>query len=61
MRAARKKHDTARRQDGKSGVRAGTGRDRSGQDMAKHVAGNERRCGGQELPRGFEPPSLDSE
>ena len=61
MRAARTKNDTATRQDGKSGVRAGIKKDRSGQDMAKRVGGNERRCGRHELPRGFEPPSLDSE
>ena len=41
---------------------AAIGEDSSGQDMKKkHAVGKGRRRGGHEVPRGFEPGSLDSE
>ena len=40
----------------------GIGEDSSGQDMKKkHAVGKDRRRGGHEVPRGFEPRSLESE
>ena len=41
---------------------AAVGEDSSRQDMKKkHAVGKDRRRGGHEVPRGFEPRSLDSE
>ena len=41
---------------------AAIGEDSSRQDMKKkHAVGKDRRRGGHEVPRGFEPRSLDSE
>ena len=42
---------------------AAIGEDCSRQDMKKkkHVVGKDRRRGGHEVPRGFEPRSLESE
>ena len=41
---------------------AAIGEDSSGQEMKKkHAVGKDRRRGGHEVPRGFEPRSLDSE
>ena len=41
----------------------GIGEDSSRQDMKKkkHAVGKDRRRGGHEVPRGFEPRSLESE
>ena len=40
----------------------GPGEDSSGQDMKKkHAVGKDRRRGAHEVPRGFEPRSLESE
>ena len=46
----------ARRQNGSSG-RIAAGR----KWKKKHAVGKDRRRGGHEVPRGFEPRSLDSE
>ena len=44
------------------GGKNGIGEDSSGQDMKKkHAVGKDRRRGGHEVPRGFEPRSLDPE
>ena len=41
---------------------AAIGEDSSGQENEKkHAVGKDRRRGGHEVPRGFEPRSLDSE
>ena len=41
---------------------AAIGEDSSRQDMKKkHAVGKDRRRGGHEVPRGFEPRSLESE
>ena len=41
---------------------AAVGEDSSGQELKKkHAVGKDRKCGGHEGPRGFEPRSLDSE
>ena len=40
---------------------AAIGEDSSRQDIKKHAVGKDRRRGGHEVPRGFDPRSLDSE